>query len=146
MNAIGNTFKHGTISGLGHARKVWREIRNQYPSGGVIGDITGWIAFGKIPAGTPVKFDMSNKSIVAYTDSALVTASGDSDPAAALAALGINGLLQEDVYLEGAQNQDDVIPTGTVVYDGEIYEYMLDSDTVAALKSINTIPMIVFVQ
>lgn len=140
MNAIGNTFHSKDIS-YGHARKVWREIRNQYPSGGVIDSTsaTEFISQGKIPAGTPVKFDMATKTIYVYSDA---TISGTQDKTT----LGINGLLQEDVYFDEVTNPAAIVCTGTVIYDGEIYENMLNATTVTALKSLTTIPMIVFVQ
>lgn len=140
MNAIGNTFHSKDIS-YGHARKVWREIRNQYPSGGVIDatSATEFLPSGKIPAGTPVKFDMATKTIYVYSDSAISNAQDKST-------LGINGLLQEDVYFDEVTNPAALVCTGTVVYDGEIYEYMLKATTVTALKGLTTIPMIVFVQ
>ena len=146
MLNTGNTFGTSTVS-YGHARKVWREIRHVYPAGGNINNIVAWRTAGKslIPAGTPCKIDTANSTITCYLDSAIDTAATDAtDAAAALAALGINGLLQEDVHI-GDANSGITAASGTVVYEGEIYEYMLDSDTVSALKSISTIPMIVFV-
>ena len=44
----GNNVKYG------HARKVWREIRHRYPGGGMVSNISDWVAVGKIPAGTAV--------------------------------------------------------------------------------------------
>lgn len=142
MNAIGNTFNAKDFS-YGHARKVWREIRNQYPSGGVIDatSATEFLPSGKIPAGTPVRFDMATKTIYVYSDAAISGAQNKST-------LGINGLLQEDVYFDinDVANPAALVCTGTVVYEGEIYENMLKATTVTALKSLTTIPMIVFVQ
>ena len=55
--------------------------------------------------------------------------------------LGINGYLQEDVLVKDAQT----IGTGTVVYAGEIYEYMFDDDVVAKLKTLQSVPQVVWV-
>ena len=139
MGNIGNTFKGGSVSGLNRARKVWREIQDVYPSGGVIEIDAGWLALGVVPAGTPVSFDMSTKAITAYSDSTL---SSTAD----LTTLNINGYLQEDVYLEGATSASDIVATGTVVYRGEIYEYMFAAATAAKLKALTTVPGVVFVQ
>ena len=64
---MGNTFDVNTVK-YGHARKVWREIRHRYPGGGMVSNISDWVAVGKIPAGTAVKFDLSGKTFTAYTD------------------------------------------------------------------------------
>jgi len=64
---MGNTFDVNTVK-YGHARKVWREIRHRYPGGGMVSNISDWVAVGKIPAGTAVKFDLSGKTFKAYTD------------------------------------------------------------------------------
>lgn len=58
---MGNTFDVNTVK-YGHARKVWREIRHRYPGGGMVSNISDWVAVGKIPAGTAVKFDLSGKT------------------------------------------------------------------------------------
>lgn len=59
---MGNTFDVNTVK-YGHARKVWREIRHRYPGGGMVSNISDWVAVGKIPAGTAVKFDLSGKTL-----------------------------------------------------------------------------------
>ena len=136
---IGNKFENKTVS-YGHARKVWREIRHVYPAGGVISNVAAWRSASKdiIPAGTPCKIDMANSTITCYLDSAV---SGTAD-AAALAALGINGLLLEDVNISGS---NPIVATGTVVYEGEIYSYMLASAVLAKLVTLTTMPGIVYV-
>jgi hypothetical protein len=73
MGTMGNTFDVNTVK-YGHARKVWREIRHRYPGGGMVSNISDWVAVGKIPAGTAVKFDLSGKTFTAYTAGILPTA------------------------------------------------------------------------
>lgn len=136
----GNTFDVQSV-GYGHARKVWREIRHRYPAGGTIQNVSDWVSNGVIPAGTPCKWydDAANdggKKIVAYTDAQVSAA----DTAEKLAALGINGYLQEDARILDA----NTVATGTVIYAGEIYEYMLGSKA-SQLKGLTTTPEIVFV-
>lgn len=134
MGTIGNTYDQKSVN-YGHARKVWREIRHRYPAGGTISNVADFVDAGKIPAGTPVTFDAAEKTITAYTD-AQITGADD------VAALGINGYLQEDAPITDA----NTVATGTVVYAGEIYEYMFDEAVVTALKTLTTVPQIVWVQ
>ena len=56
--------------------------------------------------------------------------------------LGINGYLQEDVLVASENTK----ASGTVVYAGEIYQYMFDEKVVAILQKITTLPQIVWVQ
>lgn len=148
MFPTGNTF-NATEFSAGHARKVWREIRSQLPAGGKVSNISDWVTAGKIPSGTPaaqmVDAATGAKLIKCFTNAqvkAAVTASG-SDTAPGIDSLGINGHLQEDIPILNA----NTVATGTVINDGDIYEYMLDADVVKALKA-NTVNgyKIVFVQ
>lgn len=135
MGTMGNTFDVNTVK-YGHARKVWREIRHRYPGGGMVSNISEWVAVGKIPAGTPVKFDLSDKkTFTAYTDKQIKDAEN-------ITTLGINGYLQEDILVAS----DNTQASGTVVYAGEIYQHMFDKDVVAILQKITTLPQIVWVQ
>lgn len=135
MGTMGNTFDVNTMK-YGHARKVWREIRHRYPGGGMVSNITDWVDAGKIPAGTAVKFDLKEKTIKAYTDEQIKTADAD------ITTLGINGYLQEDILVASSNTK----ASGTVVYAGEIYQYMFEEDVVAILQKITTLPQIVWVQ
>ena len=56
--------------------------------------------------------------------------------------LGINGYLQEDILVASGNTK----ASGTVVYAGEIYQYMFDEEVVAILQKITTLPQIVWVQ
>lgn len=135
---MGNTFDVNTVK-YGHARKVWREIRHRYPGGGMVSkkSISDWVAVGgKIPAGTAVKFDLSDKTFTAYTDAQIKEAKPN------ITTLGINGYLQEDILVASG----DTKASGTVVYAGEIYQYMFDEEVVAILQKITTLPQIVWVQ
>ena len=133
MGTMGNTFDVNTVK-YGHARKVWREIRHRYPGGGMVSNISDWTSAGKIPAGTAVKFDLSNKTLKAYTDEQIKTAD--------ITTLGINGYLQEDILV----TSENTKASGTVVYAGELYQYMFDEEVIAILQKITTLPQIVWVQ
>lgn len=134
MGTMGNTFDRDSLK-YGHARKVWREIRHRYPAGGTIKNIPDFVAMGKVPGGTPVKYDASTNEITAITDAQIKTAED-------VTTLGINGYLQEDARIKDA----NTIATGTVIYAGEIYEYMFDAKVAAKLKALATLPQIVWVQ
>lgn len=129
MFETGNTFKSGSMK-FGHARKVWREIHDIYPGGGRFATTAGFTE--KIPAGTPVKLDMAAKTITPFTDT-------DVTSAADVKTLGINGFLQEDVVLASSAKY-----TGTVVYRGELYSFMLGEGVAEKLAGI--VPGVVFVQ
>lgn len=129
----GNTFDVKTTK-YGHSTKVWREIRHRYPAGGTIENVSDWVSDGKIPAGTPVKYDMNAKTLKAYTNEQV---KGASD----ISTLGINAYLQEDAFINSAST----IATGTAVYAGELYDYMYDADVLAKLQSITTTQQIVWV-
>lgn len=124
---MGNTFDVNTVK-YGHARKVWREIRHRYPGGGMVSNISDWVAVGKIPAGTAVKFDLSGKTFKAYTDEQIKAAESD------ITTLGINGYLQEDVLVASENTK----ASGTVVYAGEIYQYMFDEKWLLSCKDYYT--------
>lgn len=117
-NVMGNTFASNTFN-TGKGQRVWREIRHRFPGGGTISNLSDWTAKGVIPAGTPCTFDNKTYSIKALTDAQ-----------AKAQDVVISGLTQEDIVLV-----DGIVKgTATVVYAGEIYEYMLDATVVAAIK------------
>lgn len=130
MFPTGNTFNQTKFE-AGHARKVWREIRGQWPAGGKVSNIADWTAKGRIPAGTPAFWacdpETGAKTVKCYTD----------EQAKALTAEGpdtVNGHTQEDILIANGET----VGTATVINDGDIYEYMLDKDVAAKLKTIKT--------
>lgn len=144
MSGTGNTYDKKSWS-WGHARKVWRSIRHVYPGGGMIQNTSDFTSARKIPAGSPVKFDPKTKQITVILDSAIkaaVEVPETKTEAEAVAELGINGFLQEDVRLTDSNTKG----SGTVVYAGELYEYMFDAEVVKKLKLLTNVPQIVWVQ
>ena len=136
---MGNTFGSQTVS-TGHARKVWREVKDQFPAGGVVANLSDWLSGGKgkIPAGTFCKWedDASNgKRVTCYTNAQIKAASGNP------ASLGINGATLYDIDIEAG----DTIGTATVIYAGEYYSYMVDADVLAIVKGLATLSEIKFV-
>lgn len=130
MFNTGNSFNNNVVT-LKPARKVWREIRSQFPAGGKVSNVEDWVGNGKIPAGTPASWsydDTGAKSVKCYTDAQITSAGADG-----LAALAINGHTQEDVPIQDA----NTVGTATVINDGELYAYMLNSEVATLLKENN---------
>lgn len=133
--SIGNTFQNGSVAVPGKARKVWREIRHQYPAGGKVVNVSAW--YGTIiPAGTPCKYDRATKEVTCYLDSAIT---GASD----VATLGINGFTQEDIDCRAINASATGVATATVIYDGEIYDYFFTSAVLTKLAGV--VPQVIFV-
>lgn len=133
--SIGNSYNTSTIT-VGHARKVWRSTSNVYPGGGVVENINDWKDKGVIPSGRPCKFDPKEKKVKVYTSEQVKAAAEGG-----VAALGINGYIQEDIRVV----DDKTIGTATVVYAGEIYEYMFSDEEATILKANTATPQIVWV-
>lgn len=132
----GNTYDTQTFK-QGHSRKVWREMRRQWPAGGKVANISDWVATGKIPCGTPCAWSVNAttgaKEVKCFTDAQVKAVVADSNPAG-INSLGINGHTDRDIPIASSQTS----ATATVIRDGDIYEYMLDADVVKALKT-NTV-------
>lgn len=142
MGRMGNTFGSQTVS-AGHARKVWREVKDQFPAGGVVANLSDWLTggVGKIPAGTFCKWEdlgaNGGKKVTCYKASQIT---GTAD-AAALAALGINGATLYDIDIEAGET----VATATVIYAGEYYSYMVAANVLAKVKDIAALSEIKFV-
>jgi len=136
---MGNTFGSKTVS-AGHARKVWREVKDQFPAGGVVTNLTDWVSggVGKIPAGTFCKWEDAGaeggKKVTCYT-AAQITSAGS------IATLGINGATLYDIDIEAGET----IGTATVIYAGEYYKYMISDSVYAKIKDIAALSEIKFV-
>lgn len=142
----GNTFDNQSFS-ASHSRKVWREIRRQWPAGGKVTNVSDWVAAGKIPAGTPCKYSLNAstqaKEIKCYTDAqvkAAVTKQGGTD-APGIDSLGINGYTDRDIPIASSST----VATATAIREGDIYEYMFDSAVATALKANTLCPGVYFV-
>lgn len=141
MGRMGNTFGSQSV-GAGHARKVWREVKDQFPAGGIVTNLSDWLTggVGKIPAGTFCKWyndgASGGKKVVCYTDAQIKAASGNP------ASLGINGATLYDIDIEAGET----VGTATVVYAGEYYDFMVkDSDVLSIVKGLASLSEIKFV-
>ena len=137
---MGNTFGSKSVS-AGHARKVWREVKDQFPVGGIVANLSDWTSggVGKIPAGTFCKWEdlgsSGGKRVTCYTAAQIKAASGNP------ASLGINGATLYDIDIENG----DTVGTATVIYAGEYYDFMVDADVLAIVKGIAALSEIKFV-
>jgi len=106
---------------MGHARKVWRRIYEQWPGTGRIKNVSDFVSAGIIRAGMAVVKDdtqgADEQDYKALKWSDITTAAAGSG----VDTLGIIGFLQEDVPVINA----DTFATCTVIKKGEIYGYML---------------------
>ena len=141
MGRMGNTFGSKSVS-AGHARKVWREVKDQFPAGGIVTNPSDWSTdgVGKIPAGTFCKWydegANGGKKVVCYTDTQIKAASGNP------ASLGINGATLYDIDIEAG----DVKESATVIYAGEYYDFMIkDADVRTIVKGLAALSEIKFV-
>jgi hypothetical protein len=139
MGFLGNTFGSKSVS-TGHARKVWREVKDQFPAGGVVANLSDWLSSGKgkIPAGTFCKWEdlgaNGGKQVTCYTNAQIEAAEN-------VATLGINGATLYDIDIEAG----DTVGTATVIYAGEYYSYMVDADVLTKVKGIAALSEIKFV-
>lgn len=142
----GNTYDTQKFS-QGHVRKVWREIRRQWPAGGRVTNVSDWVASGKIPAGTPCKYAVDAttgaKTIVCYTDAQIkaTETKPETGNAPGIDSLGINGYTDRDIPIASAAT----MATATAVRDGDIYGYMFDEEVLTILKANTNCPLVVFV-
>jgi ABC-type Fe2+-enterobactin transport system substrate-binding protein len=141
MGLLGNTFEKKHVA-YGHARKVWREVHDQYPAGGKIVNTSDFLTTKVVPAGSPVKYDMEKKEITVITQAQLAACvSGDTVTDSAAKALGINGYLYNDAPL----TDENTYATGAVVYRGELYKYMLTNEAVKVIEATGVVPGVVLV-
>ena len=139
MGRMGNTFGSQTLT-AGHARKVWREVKDQFPAGGVVANLSDWVTngVGKIPAGTFCKWTDAGadggKQVTCYTATQITSAG-------AIATLGINGATLYDIDIEAGET----VGTATVVYAGEYYSFMIPATVLAKVKDIPALSEIKFV-
>ena len=139
MGRMGNTFGSQTVSAT-HSRKVWREVKDQFPAGGVVANLNDWLTggVGKIPAGTFCKWEdlgTSGGKVVTCYPASQITGAAD------ISTLGINGATLYDIDIEAGETKG----TATVIYAGEYYSYMVDSAVLAKVKDIPALCEIKFV-
>lgn len=135
---MGNTFGSQTVAKT-HSRKVWREVKDQFPAGGVVDNLSDWLTggAGKIPAGTFCKWEhdaSKGKIVTCYTDAQIAAAED-------ISTLGINGATLYDIDIEAGET----VGTATVIYAGEYYSYMVKAATLAKVQDLPALCEIKFV-
>lgn len=141
MSLLGNTFDKTKVA-YGHARKVWREVHDQYPAGGTIENTSDFLTTKVVPAGSMVSYDLEAKKITVITQAKLAECvTGDTVDIEKAKALKFNGYLYNDAPLKDG----DTIATGAVVYRGELYKYMLTNEAVKVIEALGAVPGVVLV-
>lgn len=124
-----NTFGK-TSKSYGSGKNVWHEIKGAYPVGGTIANLADYEVGDVIPAGSMCVLDQAAHTIT------IVGEGGATD--------NVNGLLQNDIYVDEGVKGENGNATGNVVFAGEIYIDRLEvavPDTVLA-----KLPMIVAIK
>ena len=127
FNTFGQTSK--TYSG---GKAIWHEIKGAYPVGGTIANLSAFGAGAVIPAGSMCAFDQANHTIT------IVKASDSANLE------NVNGLLQNDIYVDEAVKGANGNATGNVVFAGEIYIDRLEEEVPASVLA--KLPMIVAIK
>lgn len=126
-----NTFGK-TSKSYGSGKNIWHEIKGAYPVGGTIANLADFADGDVIPAGSMCALDQ-----VAHTIT--IVKASDAENLA-----NVNGLLQNDIYVDAAVKGENGNATGNVVFAGEIYIDRLEEEVPAEVLS--NLPMIVAIK
>lgn len=125
-----NTFGK-TSTTYGSGKNIWHEIKGVYPVGGTI-TLTNYNVGDVIPAGSMCILNQATHAIT-------IVAAADTNSLA-----NVNGLLQNDIYVDEAAKSTLGAATGSVVFAGEIYIDRLAEGIPAAALAV--LPMIVAIK
>lgn len=126
-----NTFGK-TSKAYGQGKNIWHEIKGAYPVGGTIANLSDYKEGDVIPAGSMCVLDQAAHTIT------IVKASDSAAQA------NVNGLLQNDIYVDDAVKGENGAATGNVVFAGEIYIDRLAEAVPSAVLA--KLPMIVAIK
>lgn len=126
-----NTFGK-TSKSYGQGKNIWHEIKGAYPVGGTIANLSAYKIGDVIPAGSMCALDQAAHTIT-------IVKASDSDQLA-----NVNGLLQNDIYVDEAVKGENGAATGNVVFAGEIYIDRLAEEVPATVLA--KLPMIVAIK
>lgn len=126
-----NTFGKSSKS-YGSGKNIWHEIKGAYPVGGTIENLADYNVGDVIPAGSMCALDQAAHTIT------IVKAADEENLA------NVNGLLQNDIYVDAAVKGDYGNATGNVVFAGEIYIDRLEEEVPATVLA--NLPMIVAIK
>ena len=126
-----NTFGK-TSKAYGSGKNIWHEIKGAYPVGGTIANLADYKAGDVIPAGSMCALDQAAHTIT-------IVKASDADSLA-----NVNGLLQNDIYVDEAVKGEYGNATGNVVFAGEVYIDRLEGEVPAEVLA--KLPMIVAIK
>lgn len=126
-----NTFGK-TSKAYGSGKNIWHEIKGAYPVGGTIANLTDYNVGDVIPSGSMCALDQAAHTIT-------IVKASDSENLAK-----VNGLLQNDIYIDEAVKGENGNATGNVVFAGEIYIDRLEEEVPASVLA--QLPMIVAIK
>lgn len=126
-----NTFGK-TSKSYGSGKNIWHEIKGAYPVGGTIANLADYNVGDVIPSGSMCALDQATHTIT-------IVKAADSDSQAS-----VNGLLQNDIYIDEAVKGENGNATGNVVFAGEIYIDRLEEEVPASVLA--QLPMIVAIK
>lgn len=127
FNTFGNTGKS-----YGGGKNIWHEIKGAYPVGGTIENLSAYAEGSVIPAGSMCKLDPATHKIT-------IVKASESDSLAS-----VNGLLQNDIYVDAGVKGTNGNATGNVVFAGEIYIDRCAEEIPASVLA--NLPMIVAIK
>lgn len=113
-----NTFGK-TAKSYGGGKNIWHEITGKYPVGGTISNLADFAEGTVIPAGSMVVYN----SVSAIVKIVKATDSGDL--------ANVNGLTENDVYVDAAVKSKTGNATVAVVFAGTIYSSRLAEEVPA---------------
>lgn len=126
-----NTFGK-TSKAYGSGKNIWHEIKGAYPVGGTIANLADYNVGDVIPAGSMCALDQAAHTIT------IVKASDEESLA------NVNGLLQNDIYVDEAVKGEYGNATGNVVFAGEVYIDRLEEEVPDEVLA--KLPMIVAIK
>lgn len=126
-----NTFGK-TSKSYGSGKNIWHEIKGAYPVGGTIANLADYKVGDIIPAGSMCALDQEAHTIT-------IVKASDAESLA-----NVNGLLQNDIYVDEAVKGEYGNATGNVVFAGEVYIDRLEEEVPAEVLA--KLPMIVAIK
>lgn len=126
-----NTFGK-TSKSYGSGKNIWHEIKGAYPVGGTIANLDDYEVGDVIPSGSMCILDQEDHTIT-------IVKASDADSLAS-----VNGLLQNDIYVDEGVKGETGNATGNVVFAGEIYIDRLEEAVPASVLA--KLPMIVAIK
>lgn len=114
FNTFGSTHKE-----YGSGKNIWYEVKDKYPGGGSVKNLSSFQVGTVIPAGSMVQFDHAKHEATIVKAKDVKTTSNTSGT---VEPKTINGLLENDIWVE----EGITYATATVVFAGKIFADRLE--------------------